>query len=142
MAERRAGASEALLAVNESFYRAFVERDFAAMENLWSATAPIACIHPGWNALRGRELVIASWRSILSSGDSPQVVHANPTVHLLGDAGFIICEERVGDAVLVATNVFVLERGGWKMVHHQAAPVAQEAFELLPGIEDDDSTLN
>ena len=142
MAERRTGASEALLAANESFYRAFVERDVAGMENLWSATAPIACIHPGWNALRGRELVVASWRSILGSGDSPRVVCANPTVHILGDAGFVICEERVGDGVLIATNVFVLERGAWKMVHHQAAPVAQDAFELLPGIEDDDSTLN
>ena len=139
MTARQAGAVDALLAANEAFYRAFVGRDIAEMENLWSGTAPVGCIHPGWNALRGRELVIASWRSILGSGDAPRVVCANPTAHLLGDAGFVLCEERVGAAVLIATNIFVLERGAWKMVHHQSAPAAEDAFVVVPGAEDDAS---
>ena len=144
MADRRNGAAAELLAANEGFYRAFAERDFPAMERLWSATAPVACIHPGWNALRGRELVIASWRSILASGDAPRVVCGNATVHVLGPSAFVICEERVGEAVLAATNVFVSEQGVWKLVHHQAAAVAQETFEILQGGEEEEysSTLN
>lgn len=143
MTDRWNGAAEDLLAANEGFYRAFAERDFPAMERLWSAAAPIACIHPGWNALRGRELVIASWRSILGSSDAPRVVCGNPTVHLLGAAcAFVICEERVGDAVLIATNVFVSDHGVWKMVHHQAGAVAQETFEILPEMEAAGSALN
>ena len=138
MAERTAGTA-ALLATNEAFYRAFGARDVEAMENLWAATAPVACVHPGWAALRGRETVLASWRSILRSGQAPRVVCTNPTAHVLADAGFVLCEERVGAAVLVATNVFVLERGVWKMVHHHASPVAQEAFVVVPDGQDDAS---
>ena len=44
---------EAVLAANEAFYRAFAARDFAAMDALWAAEAPVACIHPGWDALVG-----------------------------------------------------------------------------------------
>lgn len=140
MAERAAGMT-ALLETNEAFYRAFNGRDVAAMESLWSAAASVACVHPGWTALRGREAVLASWRSILRSGQSPRVVCANPSAHLLGDTGFVLCEERVGAAVLIATNVFMLERGEWKMVHHHASPIAQEAFVVVPS-EHDDASLN
>jgi len=140
MAERAAGAT-ALLATNEAFYRAFSGRDVEAMERLWSGTAPVACVHPGWAALHGREVVLASWRSILRSGQSPRVVCTNPTAHLLGDAGFVLCEERVDAAVLMATNVFVLEGGVWKMVHHHASPVAQEAFVVVP-VGQGDASLN
>ena len=142
MTERAAGAA-ALLAANEAFYRAFVGADIAGMERLWSDTASVGCIHPGWNALRGREAVLSSWRSILGGGHVPPVVCANPTAHVLGDAGFVLCEERVGAAVLIATNVFALEDGVWKMVHHQAAPVAQEAFAAVPSRDRDrDPSLN
>jgi hypothetical protein len=142
MTDRQAGAA-ALLVANEAFYRAFVARDIAQMESLWSGTAFVGCIHPGWSALRGREVVMASWRSILASGESPRVVCANATAHMLGDSGFVLCEERVGSAVLIATNVFSLERGVWKMVHHQAAPVAQEAFVVVPGSTgEEESSLN
>jgi len=142
MIERAAGATE-LLAANEAFYRAFQRAsqggDIAEMENLWSGTAPVGCIHPGWTALRGREAVLASWRSILGSGRAPRVVCTNPTAHVLGESGFVLCEERVGTAALIATNVFALEGGVWKMVHHHASPVAQEAFVVLPNRQDDAS---
>jgi len=141
MTERAAGAT-ALLAANEAFYRAFLAGDIAGMENLWSGTASVGCVHPGWTALRGREAVLASWRSILGSGRAPRVVCTNPTPHILGDAGFVLCEERVAGAALVATNVFALERGVWKMVHHHASPVAQEAFVVVPSQQEDDASLN
>jgi len=138
----RAASETALLAANEGFYRAFVGSDIAGMENLWSDTASVGCVHPGWNALRGREAVLASWRSIMGSGQVPRVVCARPTAHVLGDAGFVLCEERLGSAVLIATNVFVLERGVWKMVHHHAAPVAQEAFITAAATGEGDASLN
>jgi hypothetical protein len=47
----------------------------------------------------------------------------------------VVCEEQIADDVLVATNVFVRERGGWKLAHHQAAPVASEMLEGGPGRE-------
>jgi len=138
MTEQAAGAT-ALLAANEAFYRAFLGGNVDEMEGLWSVTASLACIHPGWAALRGREAVLASWRSILGSGRAPHVVCSNPTAHVMGEAGFVVCEERVGTAALIATNVFALERGIWKMVHHHASPVAQETFVIVPNRQDDAS---
>ena len=141
----RARAREVLVA-NQAFYRAFAARDVAAMDSLWAREVLVACIHPGWNALRGRAMVIASWRSILGSDTSPDISCGDASVHFLGDSAFVICEEQVADDVLVATNVFVLESGVWKLAHHHAAPIARESFQMLPAEgspeADDSSTLN
>ena len=109
-----------VLAVNEAFYRAFANRDVEVMDKLWATAAEVTCIHPGWNAVRGREPVIASWQSILSNPNSPAIAAANATAHVLGEAAYVICEERVNGAMLIATNIFVREAGEWKLTHHQA----------------------
>lgn len=142
MSERLNEAAEGVLAANEAFYSAFGGRDLEAMEELWATTAPVACIHPGRHALRGRDLVIASWRSILGSGDTPPVVSSNASVHVLGETAFVICEEHLGHAILIATNVFIRERNRWKLVHHQSAPVATDAFESPLLWDEDGPTLN
>ena len=46
---------------NEAFYVAFSTRDLEAMDALWARQAPVTCIHPGWNALTGRDAVMESW---------------------------------------------------------------------------------
>jgi ketosteroid isomerase-like protein len=113
-----------VLTANRRFYEAFTRRDIAAVEELWATEAPVACIHPGWDALRGREEVLESWRAILSGGASPAVQCISATAHVLGDAAFVVCGEIIGKTTLVATNVFAREAGAWKMVHHQAGPVS------------------
>ncbi len=113
---------EAVLFANEAFYRAFVDRDIAAMEAVWASDGPVACIHPGWPPLAGRDAVIESWRRILANEDSPQVVCRQPMSFLYGDVAFVICFESVGAAALVATNVFRRDGRQWRMVHHQAGP--------------------
>ena len=60
---RTATDLEAVLASNRLFYRSFDNRDLASLEALWARRAPVACIHPGWPALHGREEVMLSWRS-------------------------------------------------------------------------------
>ena len=110
-----------ILAANEAFYRAFTTRDFDAMDRLWATLAPVTCVHPGWSPARGREPVMVTWQSILSSPDCPQIAPANATAHMLGDgAAYVICEEHFNGSVLIATNIFVREAGEWKMNHHQA----------------------
>lgn len=113
---------EALLFANEAFYRAFADRDYPAMEQAWASADPVACIHPGWPPLSGRDAVLDSWRRILANEESPQVVCRRPEAYLLGEVGFVICYETVGAAALVATNVFRREGRQWRMVHHQAGP--------------------
>ena len=117
-------SDEALvLAANQSFYDAFARGDFAAIEALWALRAPVACIHPGWDALHGRDEVIASWRAILSRGSGPPVRCSRPTAVVLGDSAYVVCGEIIDGAELVATNLFVREDGAFRLVHHQAGPI-------------------
>ncbi len=113
-----------VLEANEAFYRAFAARDVDAMDAAWAREAPVACIHPGWDALDGRAEVLGSFRAILESGSAPHVRCTLAQAHLLGDAAFVTCHEVLEGAVLVATNVFVREAGGWRICHHQAAQLA------------------
>lgn len=115
---------DAVLAANRAFYHAFASRDLAAMDALWAQHAPVACIHPGWDALIGRAAVMASWRDILTQ-PTPISCRAERVLPL-GDSACVICHESVGGGVLIATNVFVREAGTWRMVHHQAGGVAVE----------------
>jgi len=47
-------------------------------------------------------------------------------VLFLGETAMVTCTEHIGEAELVATNVFFFEEGAWKMVHHHASPTASE----------------
>ena len=64
---------DAVLAANLEFYRAFAARDLAAMDALWARRAPVACLHPGWTALKDRDAIIESWAGILSNPDAPRI---------------------------------------------------------------------
>lgn len=115
---------EAILAANRAFYRAFAGRDFDAMQGLWSKARPVACIHPGWRRLVGLDQVLRSWAEILSNPESPAVHARNEKVLAIDEVALVLCDEIVGHAVLAATNVFALDPEGWRMVHHQAGPIA------------------
>ena len=111
----------AVLTANEAFYKAFAERDLTAMDEIWAERSPVVCIHPGWELLSGREAVMESWQAILSNPSSPAIECHDAAVHDYGDVAFVICYEAVGSSILIATNIFAMEDGAWKMVHHQAA---------------------
>jgi len=114
-----------VLAANEAFYDAFARRDAEAMDLLWAKTMPVACVHPGWAVLRGRTKVMASWRGILENPSAPNIRFAQPAAHVLGETAFVVCYEVLPRARLVATNYFAREDGVWRMVHHQASPLAR-----------------
>jgi ketosteroid isomerase-like protein len=120
-----ASAETEVLAANEAFYAAFAERDASAMDGLWAASAPVACIHPGWDVLVGREEVMESWEAILDNPTAPRIRCSRPSAQVLGDTAFVVCLEEVSGSELIATNVFTREEGRWKLVHHQAGPVAR-----------------
>ncbi len=114
--------TSAALFANDAFYVAFAGRDLQAMDRAWAEEVPVACIHPGWNPLAGREAVMESWAAILGNEGSPPVQCRNAHVTLIGDVAVVVCHEAIDDTFLVATNIFVKEDGRWKMIHHQAGP--------------------
>lgn len=115
---------ELVLKANEAFYAAFAQGDFPAMDTIWAKDSPVACIHPGWPPLQDRAKIMQSWQGILSNPPRPPIVALQPQVHLHGDAAIVICWEAIGTIHLVATNIFVLEAGVWRMVLHQSGQTA------------------
>jgi ketosteroid isomerase-like protein len=87
--------SDAVLAANLEFYRAFTARDIAAMEMLWARQVPIACLHPGWTALKDRTTIMESWEGILSNPESPRIACFDEQVFLYGDVALVLCEEDI-----------------------------------------------
>jgi hypothetical protein len=121
--ESRMDVEAAVLEANEAFYRAFNLKDPGLMEDVWSASAAVTCVHPGWNLLAGREDVLESWRNILGNPNQARIVMGGATAYLYGATAIVICRELVAGSPLVATNVFVLEDEAWKLMHHQSGPV-------------------
>ena len=117
---------DAVLFANEAFYQAFATRDIDAMDEVWANDVPVACLHPGWQPLDGRDQVMQSWLSILANPDSPEIACHDATAHIIGDAAYVICLEEISGQYLVATNIFVHQQGPhgkiWRLVHHQSGP--------------------
>jgi ketosteroid isomerase-like protein len=124
--------AEEVLAANAAFYRAFATRDVAAMDALWARKTPVACIHPGWQVLTGRTAVMTSWRGILENPDAPEIACTEARAHVFGAAALVVCTERLESSQLVASNVFVREDDAWRLVHHQAGPVARDIEDAAP----------
>lgn len=124
--------SDAALAANLEFYRAFTTGDLGAMERLWAREAPVLCLHPGWTALHGRTAVMESWRDILGNPEAPHVACHDDEAVLYGDLAIVTCEEEFTGGHLAATNVFIKEAGHWRLVHHQAGPIVTRPYAGRP----------
>jgi len=120
-------AELAVLEANREFYAAFSRGDFEAMSRLWAEQAPSACLHPGMNVITGRRAILDTWRQILTQMSGVEMSCRSARVHWLGNVALVTCLEANGKrpAHLAATNVFLLEGGRWRMVHHQAGPLSE-----------------
>jgi ketosteroid isomerase-like protein len=124
--------TDTLLAANAAYYRAFSTGDVAAMSRIWADDA-VSCVHPGWTPLIGRAAVVDSYRHILTSQNRVRIAHREDTAIVSGDDGRVLCIEIVeGTALLAATNVYRRIGGAWRLVHHQASPIAVPAEDGEP----------
>jgi ketosteroid isomerase-like protein len=122
----------ALLFANETFYRAFADKDVTVMSAVWAEAEPVTCLHPGWPPVEGRDAVLQSWHAILTGPASPDIecLHARAGLH--GDTGIVICYERIGQDHLLATNIFIRNGAGWLLVHHQSGAAPDPAESTPP----------
>lgn len=106
---------------NEAFYLAFEAKDFDAMSHVWCEEGEPVCVHPGWPALVGRDAILSSWRNILSNPNQGHVSFVDPVVSPISESSAaVVCYEKAGDQIMVATNVFKVEQGRPRLYIHQA----------------------
>jgi len=115
----------ALEFANDAFYQAFSAASLDAMEAVWAEQPNVFCIHPGWPAITNREEVMASRKEILSNAGPIPVRCVAPKSTIFGDVGLVCCYERFANQHLIASNLFIRAEGGWRMIHHQAGPLAR-----------------
>ena len=122
-----------ILEANVAFYRAFADRDVAAMANIWARKVPVACTHPAWTVFTGRDDVLKSWEGILTNPDAPSIEVRDVVVLRYGDVAIVLCRELVQGNPVEVTNVFVREDNAWRMVHHHASAIARFLVSRLAG---------
>ena len=114
---------DAVLAANRAFYRAFNDRDYAAMEQIWAPSGAMVCLHPGQAPLHGRTEIMASWRGILRHPESPKVRCVGESVIGRPGLAIVVCREILPEGQLMATNTFARQSDGWRMIGHHSGPV-------------------
>jgi ketosteroid isomerase-like protein len=125
---------QSLIEVNAAFYRAFEALDFPGMDALWEASERVFCVHPGWQALSGREAVMRSWRDILANTSRIQFTLTRVQARVEGRLGVVTLYEHIQSmvggqrhqAAAVSTNLFSFHEpeGAWKLFHHHASLTA------------------
>jgi hypothetical protein len=93
------------------------------MSHIW-ADDGVSCIHPGWPALIGRSAILDSYRAILHGTNRVRIVPRDATAIVVGGEARVLCVEIVEGTALAATNCYRRVGGAWRMVHHQASPIA------------------
>ena len=124
-------AEQAVADAKRRYYEAFAALDLEQMEQIWLHEDWVQCVHPGWELLLGWQEVRESWTRIFSSTQRVQMEIASVIVRIEGSVGWVACTEHVmslfesgfDQAVVQATNLFVLRDGRWRMVAHHASPL-------------------
>jgi ketosteroid isomerase-like protein len=124
-------AEQAVCEVNRRFYEALAALDVEQMDAVWLQEDWVECVHPGRELLTGWLEVRKSWEGIFANTRRMQVEVSSVLVRIEGTVAWIACTERVtslfesgfDEALVQATNVFLLRDGVWKMVAHHASPL-------------------
>jgi uncharacterized protein (TIGR02246 family) len=120
-------------AVEEAFYDAMRQGDFAAMMALWADDEEVICVHPSGPRHIGLEAVRASWEAILSGGGGVDITirsvraHSGAVlaVHNVIETIRVRGERAVETVECVATNVFVKGPSGWRLLMHHASQAGE-----------------
>ena len=132
------GPSEA----ERTFYEAFSRLDLEAMGTLWAEGGDASCIHPGGPLIQGREEVMQSWGEIFASASPPTIEYRTLSTQTAEGLAVHLVEEmirpsgeRSAEATRVlATNVYVVRDGGWRMLaHHASLPLVGGSKERARG---------
>ena len=144
-----AADTAAAIKANDAFYLAFQAMEMADMAAIWSHSAEVCCIHPGWEPLVGWRDVRQSFVAIFAGQGWLRVAPAEVEALVVGDMAWVRCIEVVSSlssygpsqARVAATNLFRREGDAWKLVLHHGSPIASQRS-LDEEVEEDDLDLD
>ncbi len=97
-----------VLSTNAAFYKAFSNKDYEMMEELWLHDACAVCIHPSQKPIYGANAVLKSWEKIFDAGLSQgnnkdgsmafqrnKIVPTNIRLCVKGTTATVTCDEEV-----------------------------------------------
>lgn len=116
---------------NQRFYVAFESLDIAQMEAIWAHDDNVECVQPGGELLLGWDEVRTSWARILANTKRVRISLGSIWVRVEGDVGWVACTEHVttafaegfDQALIQATNIFVLRGDDWLLVARHSSPL-------------------
>lgn len=122
---------EAVLKVNELFYKALGTRDLELMDSVWIKSSRAGCVHPGWTILRGWEALKQSWENVFDGRDQVDIKLSKIMVELNGNVAWVTCVQEmvyvnrvpITISVSQSTNIFERHEQGWLMILHHASPI-------------------
>ncbi|MEI8006299.1 MAG: nuclear transport factor 2 family protein [Bacteroidota bacterium] len=134
---------QALRVANDSLYaalNAMFTGNLDPMNKLWSHSDDITDMGPFGGRLTGWEAVGAEFKKEAGMKFGGRIVCKDLHIYAGTDMGYAVCVEEgenmsaEGKPVLVshrATNIFRLENGQWKLIHHQTdySPQLEKATE-------------
>lgn len=115
-----------------AFYQALREGDFDRMMSVWAADDDIVCVHPGGPRLSGLAAVRDNWRQMLGSGNRLKIELSQPKVSTNATVAVHSLLEQISSEdgnrrspPIVATNVYLRDGRGWRMIAHHASPAPE-----------------
>jgi len=128
-----------------AFYEAIEQADIKALGQVWSQDDNIVCIHPGANRIEGRAQVLESFSTMFaespsigfSISDALQTENDGLAIHLVREEiefdGQLV-------SIMVSTNIYHKEDGGWRMLLHHSShepePNLEDEFEDFDDFDD------
>jgi ketosteroid isomerase-like protein len=139
----RTAAEFGIRKAQTEFYDAFSNQNLKKMEDLWSHSDDICCVHPGMESLQGYDDVIQSWKQIFvgfsrvgdNDNDDDDIVaessfRIEPSrvkIDICGRTAICKCVEKVNGGKLEALNIYRREDGRWRMTMHMASPTVMRS---------------
>lgn len=115
-------------AVEEAFYEAMQRGDLDAMMALWADDEDVVCVHPSSDRIVGLAAVRASWAGIFRHGhvdirrsDVRTHTGAVLAIHNVVEQTLSVAPGGVQVVECIATNVYVKQADGWRIMLHHAA---------------------
>ncbi len=119
---------------DETFFEALETLDVEEIMDCWAVEGPVSLLFPGVEDAVGRQMVEAAWEMVALHTSELKTMLEAQVVMRRGELGYSFLSGRIlsthGDEALTVevyvTNIYKLEEGEWKMVHHHTTPAPHQ----------------